>query len=148
MGSILKEVSEAIRAAGVNGHVIADMDSESILSNLRERLGNAKAGGALWEALANKVSCHDPNAWRWISDYVRGRTCLLAIRPTLERAAFEFASGEDLVRVLGECSAFEFYVTDKEFSFLLCFNHHDYLIASGAAIDWLRSRIANLPASG
>ena len=53
---------------------------------------------------------------------------------------FHFASGEALDEVLADTFGFELYVTDEEASFLLCFNHHDFLLASGKAVEWLRRR--------
>ncbi|WP_346768745.1 DUF6756 family protein [Paenibacillus sp. HB172176] len=34
----------------------------------------------------------------------------------------------------------EFYITNKRCDYLLCFNHHDYLIACGEAINWIKDR--------
>lgn len=142
MGSIQNELAEGIRTVGANARVLSGTDSDQILAALRSRFGAGNGARALWEDLSDKASHHNPDAWRWISDYVQDRHCLLATRPSLERAAFEFGSGEDLVKVLAECSAFEFYVTDKEFSYILCFNHHDYLIAVGSAKNWLQGRVS------
>lgn len=50
---------------------------------------------------------------------------------------FEFTHRRDIVAVLAECTGFEFYLTDVEATFLLCFNHHDVLIAAGDARPWL-----------
>ncbi len=47
-------------------------------------------------------------------------------------------SGSDLVEVLNETNEDEFYSTDPELSYLLCFNHHDHLLSSGEAVsEWL-----------
>lgn len=32
----------------------------------------------------------------------------------------------------------EFYVTNKNNEYLLCFNHHDVLIACGDATEWIK----------
>ena len=47
---------------------------------------------------------------------------------------------DDLVAVLGETYGFEFYVTNKEKSYLLVFNHHDILMACGDAKNWLNTK--------
>ena len=49
-----------------------------------------------------------------------------------------------MVAILGETSLFEFYVTDKNASYLLAFNHHDYLIACGEAKNWLKTKIDSM----
>jgi hypothetical protein len=38
-------------------------------------------------------------------------------------------------QIIGECYGFEYYLIAKDFSWLLCENHHDYLIAVGAAVE-------------
>jgi hypothetical protein len=40
--------------------------------------------------------------------------------------------------VIGECYGFEYYLIAKDLSWLLCENHHDTLIATGAAYARLR----------
>ncbi len=50
---------------------------------------------------------------------------------------FELAHGRDAVAILEECTGFEFYLTNVEAKFLVCFNHHDFLIAAGDAAPWL-----------
>lgn len=50
---------------------------------------------------------------------------------------FLIRSGEDLNYLLSETYGFEFYITDKECSYLLCFNHHDILYGCGRAEGWI-----------
>jgi hypothetical protein len=50
---------------------------------------------------------------------------------------FALARRRDAVAVLAESTGFEFYLTDIDATFLLCFNHHDFLIAAGDARPWL-----------
>ncbi|MEO6457793.1 MAG: hypothetical protein ABIO92_05915 [Chloroflexia bacterium] len=49
----------------------------------------------------------------------------------------EFEQGTQISRVLGECFNFEFYVTNPEVEYILCHNHHDFLVATGTATSWL-----------
>jgi hypothetical protein len=41
-------------------------------------------------------------------------------------------------RVIGECCGFEYYLIAKDLTWLLCENHHDWLIAIG---EQVRSRL-------
>ena len=59
-----------------------------------------------------------------------------------ERAVFLLPQGSPLVPILEETYLAEFYLTDREGNFVLCYNHHSYLIAVGTARDWVRERIA------
>jgi hypothetical protein len=54
-----------------------------------------------------------------------------------EVRGYEFSSAEDLRLVLAESAGFEFYVTNKEVDFVLCHNHHDFIIGVGACRQWL-----------
>ena len=44
-----------------------------------------------------------------------------------ERKSFLLRSGNDLFAILSETYGFEFYVTNRKATYLLAFNHHDYL---------------------
>jgi hypothetical protein len=50
---------------------------------------------------------------------------------------WKFSGGPDLLCVLNECPALEFYVCDEDASYLLCSNHHDFIIGWGAAEPWV-----------
>jgi hypothetical protein len=52
-----------------------------------------------------------------------------------------FEAGSCLVNVLGECTGFEFYLTDLEGDYVICFNHHDFLIGTGSAETWIREHL-------
>ncbi len=54
---------------------------------------------------------------------------------------FELKARSKLSLLLGETYPFEVYLTDELVDFVLCFNHHDYLIATGRAKEWLTRRI-------
>ncbi len=59
----------------------------------------------------------------------------------LSEAAYiwKFGSGYDLLRVLLECPALEFYVCDEDGSYLLCSNDHDFIIGWGTARPWVET---------
>lgn len=133
-----REVQAAIVRVGARASIAADTTSADLFSALRAKFGAGK-GGQLWEALAEKTSCWYREAWRWIAEYL-DRESILFFAPG--SAVFELSDGVELVDVIGECSCFEFYVTDRALSFVLCFNDHDFLIASGDARSWLDRRIA------
>ena len=43
-------------------------------------------------------------------------------------------NGKSLYRLLDEMIGFEFFITNFETDYLLCFNHHDCLVGCGAAL--------------
>ena len=50
---------------------------------------------------------------------------------------FKIKNGNDLYYLLSETSGFEFYITDFNYSYLICFNHHDILYGCGRAKEWI-----------
>jgi hypothetical protein len=42
---------------------------------------------------------------------------------------------EAVQSVIGECYGFEYYLIAKDFGWLLCENHHDYVIAIGTEVE-------------
>ena len=67
--------------------------------------------------------------------YAGGRECLMFLEGA--RSMWKFRNGLDLLRVLRDCPAMEFYVSDEEASYLLCHNHHDFVIGWGTASRWV-----------
>jgi hypothetical protein len=52
------------------------------------------------------------------------------------------SSPQSLERILAESPGFEFFLTNEDVDYVLCFNHHNYLIGVGQCKDWL-SHIAS-----
>jgi hypothetical protein len=53
---------------------------------------------------------------------------------------FQVPSGSSLDQLLSNTFGFEFYVTDLNADYLICFNHHDVLVGCGNAQQWLHAR--------
>jgi hypothetical protein len=75
------------------------------------------------------------DVWKLPAEFVGGRPCLMLFNPGDERLGFQFGSGRDVEAVLGRCRAFEFLLTDREASYVMCLDHHER-----AAADWLAAR--------
>ncbi len=93
----------------------------------------------LWEKLRTYESLSDSNGWSYIKDYVLDNCCIMFFNRDEESKMFEIANGKDLQYILSETSGFEFYITDKNCSYLLCFNHHDTLFGCGNAVEWIKN---------
>ena len=55
-----------------------------------------------------------------------------------DKSMFLINSGDDLDYILSETCGFEFYITNLECLYLLCFSHHDILYGCGLAYDWIQ----------
>ena len=141
MGELIRSVTAAIVESRAHARVRADL-GPVVLKELEARFAHPSPNRELWERLNDSVGHQDPAAWRWISSYAAGHPCILVFSPRDEVGAVEFDDGSELIPTLEKCPGFEFYVTDPSYTFLLCFNHHDFLVAAGDAQEWLRRRVA------
>lgn len=54
-----------------------------------------------------------------------------------DKNAIIINNGTDLGIILAETSGFEFYITNKNVDYIICFNHHDCLSGCGTAKNWI-----------
>lgn len=99
----------------------------------------------MWESFSNYASVQDPDGWARIGELAGDRPCILLFDVDEEVEMFHVPSGGALHTLLANSYGFEFYVTDAEAGYLVCFNHHDMLICCGSARAWLEGdeRIGN-----
>lgn len=122
------------------GILLTDIEVAQVRESI-EKLYAVKKGSflPLWERLIQEQSIHDPNGWKVIENYHCDGEVIMFFDQPCERTMFRFNSIEDVVMVLNESPGFVFYLTDDNFSFLICQNDHDYLIGSGRAASWVAS---------
>jgi hypothetical protein len=127
---------EREHSLGVQALSVADREP------LRERIfsGYGRRSRWLWEVLADCASVQDAGGWEWISEFVGARSCVLLFDRDEEVEMFHVPSGASLDALLRNTCGFEFYVTDMDASYLICFNHHDVLVCCGSAREWLQGR--------
>jgi hypothetical protein len=137
MSNIQDEVEQAAKSTGSLIRKLPSGESETLRMEVARRFGRGLPTGFLWEHFSEASSVHDPEAWRWIADYIKDTKVFMFFNQEDDTAVFELVNGADIVPVLAECALFEFYVTNPAVDYVLCHNHHDYLIATGTAISWL-----------
>ena len=133
----LNHVHLALEATGVQAEVLAAREKQALVVRLLERLGVDVTGRAPWDDDAAPDGRLRPDGWQLIPQYVGSTTCLMFLAGA--HTVWKFSSGSDLLRVLKDCPALEFYVCDEDASYLLCSNHHDFVIGWGAATPWVES---------
>ena len=129
-------IIESAQHPATRFHVLGKEEADDLRKDILNKFaaGNPKV---IWQDLLSSASVHDPNAWRWIDSYLSGNSFVLFFDEQEDKSMFQFPPGTRLTPILEECPGFEFYVTDYAATYLLCFNHHDYLIAAGRAEAWL-----------
>lgn len=99
----------------------------------------------LWEKFIHYEALKSDMAWSYIKDFVKDNECIMFFDPEEEKEMFLIQSGNDLNYILSETYGFVFYITNKQCSYLLCFNDHNILYGCGNAENWiheLRSAIS------
>jgi hypothetical protein len=129
-------MQEGIEAAGVAAQLLTEETIRHLLSVIQHRYVDAgDEDRNLWERFRCDTSRRRAD-WSLICDYASQRPILLCNEGD-RFLGFQFDSGADLRAVLNNCPGFEFYVVDEGVSFVLCHNHHDYLVGVGACKSWL-----------
>mgnify|MGYP003301568927 CR=1 FL=1 len=145
MGYELGEIKEAIIKSHVNADRIDEKQSNEIWHNIVAKYTNARDSYAwLWESFLDCYSVQGADSWEWIPFYLQHRPCYFIVNDVEmvgeygRKIVYYFKDGNSIVDMYNETGqSIEFYVTDEELSFLLSYNHHDYLSACGEAKKWL-----------
>jgi hypothetical protein len=133
-------VSSAISDTAAQAEVLNERQRKAVVVRLFERLGVDVTSRAPWDDKAAPDGKLRPDGRELIPRYVDAAACLMFMGGA--HAIWKFRCGSDLLRVLKRCPAREFYVYDEDASYLLCSNHHDFLIGWGAASPWVE-RLSN-----
>ncbi|MBN8428580.1 MAG: hypothetical protein E6Q42_05285 [Dechloromonas sp.] len=128
-------ISSALDATGIAAEVLSVIERQALVLRLRARLGVDVTADAPWDDDAAPDGCFRSNGWELIPDYVGVNRCFLFLEGA--RTVWRFRTGADLLCVLKECPALEFYVCDEDSTYLLCSNHHDFVVGWGAATCWV-----------
>lgn len=115
---------------------LSTLEARELLRQLRMQFSNGDIDRYIWEDLVEPhSSIRWADGWRKIGEYVDRQPCILVV-PN-ENCAFRVRNGDELNAIIGECPLFEYFVTDENRTYLMCHNHHDYLIGVGNAASWV-----------
>jgi hypothetical protein len=132
---ISDHVSSALSATGVQAEALSAPEKKALVVRLRERLGIDVEADAAWDDMTESGGRRRSDGWELVPTFVGASSCYMFLDGA--DMVWKFTNGFDLLRVLKDCPAFEFYVCDRDASYLLCSNHHDFLIGWGAARPWV-----------
>lgn len=118
-----------------------ELEERKKLLNLVQKkyIDSSKKGKWLWEKFFRCETLADDRAWSYIKDFVKDNECIMFFNQEDEKEMFLIQSGDDLNYILSETYGFEFYITNRECAYLLCFSHHDILHGCGTAEKWISS---------
>lgn len=134
-------ISSAIeKAAKVNSITIEKLErssSEKIKSQIYQKYIKTKKGIFLWENFERFSTLQYSAGWELLSDFVGEKECLMFFENGDDNTIIRIRNGSDLHSLLCEMFGFEFYITNFETEYILCFNHHDCLVGCGTAKAWI-----------
>ena len=140
MSHLTDEIFAAEREHSLGVQLLEAADRDMVRGRIVSRYGGR--ADWIWETVDGCASVHDTEGWKWIGEFVGSRSCVLLFNKSEEVGMFHVPSGASLHQLLSNTFAFEFYVTDVDGSYLICFNHHDVLLCCGGAREWLEQRMA------
>jgi hypothetical protein len=119
-------VSSALSATGVQAEVLSAPERKALVVRLRERLGVDVRAHAPWDDKTESSGKLRSDGWELIPTFVGATTCYMFLDGA--GIVWKFRNGSDLRCVMKESPALEFYVCDRDASYLVCSNHHDFIM--------------------
>lgn len=137
------KTSEEIKKVTLNNGIVVeelpDKQIKTIKSNITQKYLNSQSGPFLWDRLKEAAIIADNDGWKKICDFVGSNRCLMFFDDIEDKSVIVISNGKSLYKLLDEMFGFEFYITNFETDYLLCFNHHDCLLGCGTAKKWVES---------
>ena len=119
---------------------LTPVESDYVRNCVEKKYAPLKGLTPLWECLEGEASKYDPEGWKAIGEFPFKNKVTIFFDKENEPTMYSANNCNDVVELLSECPGFVFYITDDNYSFLLCHNDHDYLIGAGTAADWVSDR--------
>ena len=141
MWNIKNEILQTAKSLNINISEVSKNETKALINLIINKYANFEKKDHLWEGFKEEFSIKNQNAWKWIDKILNDQKIIMFFNPNDEFVAFEFCDKRDIVTILHNTYGFEFYLTNKKLDYVICFNHHDYLIACGKAIKWLKEYI-------
>lgn len=140
MNKFTNEVLIAAKQVGCNASALTSAEGSQLLEDVRQKFSTGIKSAYFWETIKDKSSVQNKEAWSWIGDFIKEKPAIMLFADSKNDAGVEFEKGGCIVKTLWECTGFEFYLTNRETDYLICFNHHDFLIGVGEAQDWVKEQ--------
>lgn len=138
----MKISAEIKKVTLINDIVVEELSDEQIKkvkSNITQKYIHSQPKPFLWDRLKEAAMIADSDGWQKLCDFVGNSKCLMFFDDIEDKSVLVISSGKSLSKLLDEMFGFEFYITNFETDYLLCFNHHDCLLGCGTAKKWIES---------
>src|SRR5262245_2031240 len=137
MGIYSEEILSACSTFGYSCFLLDAAQAASLHVTVQKKFAKSPGQAPLWERLIPGASIHDVDGWKYISLFTHNQHILIFFNAKSDNSVVLLDTGSSLTDILGECTGFVFYVTNKPYDYLICFNDHDMLIGVGTATAWI-----------
>jgi hypothetical protein len=135
---VKKEILSALFEFDILNKVLSTQHYQALYQAVLDKFALGVDKFPLWENLNDSESLKEKDGWLLISDFVGNEEVVLFLDNRTEKFAITLNGSKDLNKLLSNTFHFVFYITNINVDYLLCFNEHDFIIASGKAKLWLR----------
>jgi hypothetical protein len=136
---VINEVLAAVQAVSTSAREMPPTEVDTLRCNLAQKFGLKKNYPLNFENMSGKYSVQNEEAWRSISRFLDNSAHYMFYDHSCDHHGIEFYDGKKISDVLERCFGFPFYITDKNNTFVIGMNDHDYLIGVGIAVDWVKT---------
>lgn len=138
----MKISTEIKKVTLINNVIVGELPNEQIKeikNSIIQKYIYAQPKTFLWEQMKGAAIIADSDGWQKLCDFVGNDRCLMFFDDIEDKSVLIINNGKSLYKLLDEMFGFEFYITNFETDYLLCFNHHDCLLGCGTAKKWIES---------
>lgn len=155
MSSESMQTEDAIKFHNLAVKIITGEENTLLRSIVKEKYKKDKKAFSIWEGSYGyenffyAVIIPEKELLSWLVDLPRQNEIILFYDAYsgAKNVMFQFSDENKLKFILEEVSPSEFYLTDENTSYLLCFTHHNAMFAFGDAINWLKEKELKLKES-
>jgi hypothetical protein len=131
-------LSEVIARCQIICSPLRRAETSELIRSIIERYTTDYTDRFLWEHFIGDVSVRTPNASTLATQYPQVPVIIL-YESENKFHGYLFHKKEQLLQMIAEAPSFEFYLTDPAVSYVICRNHHNYLIGVGSCVSWVSS---------
>lgn len=132
MSYIKEEIYDVSNNLGIK---ILELDYKSrseIVKKINKYFFNKDSDFLSWRLIKNaEYTYHHQLGWKIIKSLPDYDNLILFFEESDDKSMFIFENKEDLYSLISSSIGFEFYICDKNITYLICFNFHDMLIMFG-----------------
>lgn len=138
MNELTSQVLISAKEVGCSVEELSLIEKKKLFEELKNKFSDNTDSPYFWETFLDRYSLQDKNAWERVGDYSPDDEVIMLFLDDETENGVAFQNGKCIPSVLWNCNGFEFYLTNRKTSFLIVFNHHNFLIGVGEATNWVK----------